>query len=69
MPGKNGEIVSRKGAKIDRKDFEDLKSEYYDLRGWDIASRLPTEKKLLELDLADIAADLKARGLIALIVF
>ncbi len=64
VPGKNGEIVSRKGAKIDRQDFENLKSEYYALRGWDVESGLPTEKKLQELDLADIAADLKARGLI-----
>jgi aldehyde:ferredoxin oxidoreductase len=64
VPGKNGEIVSRKGAKIDRKDFENLKSEYYSLRGWDIPSGLPTEKKLKELGLADVAADLKTRGLL-----
>jgi aldehyde:ferredoxin oxidoreductase len=64
VPGRNGEIVSRKGAKIDRKDFEDLKSEYYGLRGWDIGTGLPAEKKLRELDLADVAADLKSRGLL-----
>jgi len=64
VPGKNGEIVSRKGVKIDRRDFEDLKSEYYALRGWDAASGLPTEKKLGELEMADIAADLKARRII-----
>jgi len=64
VPGKNGEIVSRKGAKIDRADFENLKSEYYVLRGWDVESGLPTEKKLGELGLADVAADLKTRGLL-----
>jgi aldehyde:ferredoxin oxidoreductase len=64
VPGKNGEIVSRKGARIERADFEDLKSEYYGLRGWDTASGLPTEKNLRELDMADIAAALKARRLI-----
>ena len=64
VPGKNGEIVSRKGAKVDRKDFENLKSEYYTLRGWDVPSGLPTEKKLKELGLADIAADLKSRNLL-----
>jgi aldehyde:ferredoxin oxidoreductase len=64
VPGKNGEIVSRKGAKIDRKDFENLKSEYYSLRGWDVPSGLPTEKKLKELGLADVAADLKTRDLL-----
>ena len=64
VPGKNGEIVSRKGAKIDRKDFENLKSEYYSLRGWDVPSGLPTEKKLKELGLSDVAADLKTRDLL-----
>jgi aldehyde:ferredoxin oxidoreductase len=64
VPGKNGEIVSRKGARVDRADFENLKSEYYTLRGWDVPSGLPTEKKLKELGLADIAADLKTRGLL-----
>jgi len=64
VPGKNGEIVSRKGAKIDRKNFENLKSEYYSLRGWDVPSGLPTEKKLKELGLSDVAADLKTRDLL-----
>jgi aldehyde:ferredoxin oxidoreductase len=64
VPGRNGEIVSRKGCKIERNDFEDLKSEYYGLRGWDVASGLPAEKKLRELGLADIAADLRARDLL-----
>jgi aldehyde:ferredoxin oxidoreductase len=64
VPGKNGEIVSRKGARLDRKDFENLKSEYYTLRGWDVPSGLPTEKKLKEPGLADIAADLKTRDLL-----
>jgi aldehyde:ferredoxin oxidoreductase len=63
VPGKDGRIVSRKGEKIDRKDFENLKSEYYGLRGWD-ANGLPTTERLRELDLADIALDLIARGLL-----
>ncbi|OGO30789.1 MAG: hypothetical protein A2Z29_03810 [Chloroflexi bacterium RBG_16_56_11] len=64
VPGKNGEVVTRKGARIERKDFEDLKSEYYTLRGWDVPSGLLTEKKLHDLGLADIAPDLKARDLL-----
>jgi len=64
VPGKNGEVVSRKGAKVDRADFENLKNEYYGLRGWDIESGLPTEKKLHELGLNDVAADLKSRDLL-----
>ena len=64
VPGKNGEIVSRKGLRIERSDFEDLKSEYYGLRGWDVASGLLKESKLTELGLADVAADLKNRSLL-----
>jgi len=64
VPGKNGEVVSRKGAKVDRADFENLKSEYYGLRGWDVESGLPTESKLRELELEDVASDLKSRGLL-----
>ena len=64
VPGKNGQVVSRKGARLDRQDFENLKSEYYTLRGWDVPSGLPTEKKLKDLGLSDVAADLKTRDLL-----
>jgi aldehyde:ferredoxin oxidoreductase len=64
VPDRNGKIVSRKGNKINRNDFEKLKGEYYGLRGWDIPSGLPTEKGLQELGLADIADGLKAGGLL-----
>ncbi len=64
VPGKDGEIVSRKGARVDRADFESLKSEYYQLRGWDVESGLPTETILKELELEDVASDLKARNLL-----
>ena len=64
VPGKDGEIISRKGASVDRSGFEKLKSEYYELRGWEVNSGLPTETKLQDLDLADVAADLKGRDLL-----
>ncbi len=64
VPGRNGEMVSRKGARIAREDFEKLKDDYYRLRGWDLPTGLPTEKRLRELDLADVAADLKSRYLL-----
>jgi aldehyde:ferredoxin oxidoreductase len=64
VPGKNGEQVSRKGARVEREDFESLKSEYYGLRGWNVESGLPTETKLKELELGDVAGDLKKRGLL-----
>jgi len=64
VPGKDGEIMSKVCTVVDRDDFEKLKDEYYELRGWDIASGLPTEARLAELGLQDIAKDLKKRGLV-----
>ncbi len=65
VPGKNGRVVSKKGNKVEREAFDKLKDEYYALRGWNAAGGLPTEAKLKELDLADVAADLKVRNLLA----
>ena len=64
VPGKNGGSVSRKGNKVNRKDFENLKSEYYALRGWDIKSGMLTEKGLQEQGLADITGELKSRDML-----
>jgi aldehyde:ferredoxin oxidoreductase len=64
VPGKNGEVESRKGARIERTDFEKLKSEYYRLRGWEVKSGLPTRNKLRDLELGDVAADLEQRDLL-----
>ncbi len=63
-PGKDGEIISKVGAVVDRDEFEKMKSEYYEYRGWDVASGLPTKDKLAELGLDDVAADLDKRGLV-----
>ena len=63
-PGKEGEIISRKGAVVDREKFERMKDEYYQLRGWDVASGLQTKAQLEGLGLQDIAEDLGQRGLV-----
>ena len=63
VPGKNGEVISRSGAVVDKEGFERMKDEYYKLRGWDVASGLQTTKKLDELGLKDITVDLEQRGL------
>ena len=64
VPGKNGEIMSKEGSVIDRQDFEVLKDEYYELRGWDVESGLPKADTLQQFDMKDIADDLNERGLI-----
>jgi len=62
-PGKNGEITSRIGMVVDRDEFERMKDEYYQLRGWDATTGLQTKAKLEELDLHEVAQDLGRRGL------
>jgi len=64
VPGKDGEIISRKGEVVDRAEFEKMKDEYYHLRGWEVASGLQTKAKLIELGLQDIAQELAPTGLI-----
>lgn len=64
VPGKEGEVISRSGAVVDIEGFERMKDEYYQLRGWDVASGLQTRKKLDELGLKDITVDLEHRGLV-----
>jgi aldehyde:ferredoxin oxidoreductase len=41
-----------------------MKKEYYQLRHWDATTGLPTESRLKELGLGDIAAELKQKNLI-----
>ncbi len=63
VPGKDGQVISKKDMVFDREKFEKLKDEYYELRGWDVATGLQTVAKLKELGLGDIGEDLKRRGL------
>ena len=65
-PGKDGEVISRKGAVVDRDKFEQMKDEYYQLRGWDVATGLQTKAKIEELDLHEVGEDLERRRLIVM---
>ncbi|UCC60810.1 MAG: hypothetical protein JSV02_03030, partial [Dehalococcoidia bacterium] len=62
-PGKDGEITSRMGMVVDRGEFERMKGEFYELRGWDVDSGLQTKKRLEELDLSEVAEELGPKGL------
>ncbi len=64
VPGKNGEVFSRKGMVLDRGEFEKMKDEYYAIRGWDVKTGLQTQTKLEELGLGDIAETLKREDLL-----
>jgi aldehyde:ferredoxin oxidoreductase len=63
-PGKDGEVFTKKNPVLDRDKFEEMKREFYGLRGWDKATGLQTKTKLKELDLNDVAAGLEQRGLV-----
>jgi len=64
VPGKNWEIVSRIGERIDMRAYVRLRDEYYALRGWDVPTGLQTRKGLQELDLPEVADRLAAVGLL-----
>jgi aldehyde:ferredoxin oxidoreductase len=64
VPGRDGELFSRKDIVLDRSDFEKLKGEFYRLRGWDVPSGLQKRAKLEELGLGDIAQKLEKEGLL-----
>jgi aldehyde:ferredoxin oxidoreductase len=64
MPGKDGKIISRKGAVFDRDQFNKMLGEFYDLRGWDRETGLQKKDKLEEMGLGDVAQDLAARDLV-----
>ena len=51
-----------KGEKGDRKKFEELKSKYYTLRGWDVENGVPSREILEKFGLAEVADDLEKRG-------
>jgi aldehyde:ferredoxin oxidoreductase len=65
VPGKDGEPISRRGMVLDRDAFEKMKDEYYSLRGWDIASGLPTREALERVDLREVADGLEKIGKLA----
>ena len=63
VPGKDGNAITRKGAVVDKDKFETMKDEYYLLRGWDVTTGFQTTSKLEQLELKDVAEDLKHRRL------
>jgi aldehyde:ferredoxin oxidoreductase len=64
VPGKNGEITFKKGSILDKEEFENLKNEYYELRGWDTESGYQIEDTMKELYLHDIGKKLDRLGLL-----
>ncbi len=53
-----------RGMRIESQVLEALKDAYYRLRGWDVASGIPTPAKLAELGLAELAGKLNQRPVV-----
>ena len=51
-----------KGAVLSRDTIDRLLDEYYEIRGWDKKTGVPTAEKLREIGLPDVADDLLKRG-------
>ena len=55
MPGPGGQPVDLTGNMLDRDKFKGMLKEYYQLRGWDAKTGLPTKKTLATLGMEDLA--------------
>lgn len=69
IPAKEfGKTIARGWAKgkveISREGLERMKSEYYAIRGWDLATGVPFKETLLKFGLDDVAADLASLGIL-----
>lgn len=51
-----------KGERLDPEKFEKMLDEYYQVRGWNVKTGIPTKKTLLKYGLEDIAEDLEKMG-------
>lgn len=54
VPGEGDTVLSRKGKTMDRKIFNQMRDEFYRLRGWDSETGFPVEEKIHELGLSDL---------------
>jgi aldehyde:ferredoxin oxidoreductase len=63
-PGKDGRTISRKGMVIEKDQFEKMKDEFYDIRGWDIGTGLQKRTTLDKLGLEDVAETMERAGLL-----
>jgi len=54
VPGPGNEVISRKGRTLDRDVFEEMRKEFYELRGWDSESGVQKAETLERLGLSDL---------------
>ena len=54
--------ISANGRNVDKEKFEEFKTAYYELEGWDTATGYPTRSTLADLDLDTVADELEANN-------
>ena len=64
VPMSDGEIRSRLGAIVEPEIFKRIMDDYYQARGWDLATGLFTRECLERLDLTDMVPELEKKGFI-----
>lgn len=64
VPGPGEEVISLKGKTLDRNAFEEMRREFYQLRGWDPETGLQKAETLERLQLSDLTQELKKKELI-----
>jgi aldehyde:ferredoxin oxidoreductase len=64
VPDKDGNFVTRKDVVVERDEFEKMKDEYYNLRGWDVKTGWQTKAELKRLGLDEISDGLEKLSLV-----
>jgi aldehyde:ferredoxin oxidoreductase len=57
LPRKAFKLANEEGHLLDPEKFEQMKSEYYELRGWDRETGLPADETLKELGVDDLPVE------------
>jgi|GEM_PF-2144152 len=59
VPGPGDEAVCLKGKTLDRTAYQEMRRQFYELRGWDPETGRQTDAALAELGLSDLADELR----------
>lgn len=62
IPGPGDEVLSRKGKVVERQVFEEMRAEFYRMRGWDAETGMQTAETLERLDLNELKDALREMG-------
>jgi aldehyde:ferredoxin oxidoreductase len=65
LPAKDNTVISLKGVTANREFFSRMMDDYYQARGWDVATGLFSEAGLTRLGLADLIPELRAQDFMA----